>query len=790
MKKILPFIVAFLIQINSANAFVDYGACGVEPETLTSLEDRCGISYNMANIKCYWRTVTEVRNDYFIVYRSTDNNNWVPVSGQINSCGSCIDHYYDFWDNLFPVPGVEYYYKVVATSTWGNTNTLNLGSYFLPIPTSNDWSSQVANSVIIGSSSNNINDYNWSEQSNTIQGVSINLIPTEVMPIFLEQNNCKIFFNTSQTQFFTSLEIKIDDNDWISIYNGCSTTLYYWVPSSTLINCICQHKLSVKWLPAASSTYYLREYNVYVIPKSQKLYKDNMCNTIRMWESSDPLYGAPLLLSEGFDAYNTKPQQYYRKAGDELIECLLSNGINVYIINYSLNSQDIRNNAAVYASAIKYISSLNNYKKVIAAGISMGGVIARYAVTKQESEGHPLNVSKLLTMDSPHQGAIVSRELQDFKKEKTGNDLFASHFSDNPAAKQLLIYNAFDPHAVVHNNFYNEYNSLNGNGLPHLTENIAVSFSTNDPNPSSGDWLKVNLSLFGLPWEYKTFPLIDEEKVAGSYLPLLNIDQRVMYFIPEPLNPWYWSPLAHININNFGFLSQKVIEDQENFPTFIPYTSSLDIVNGQSKFYPNVIQPNNPNYHGFHDVVPPSVISAIVTKLKLDDFILQNEYITTQRQYYGKTITVKNIVIDNTQVQLVATEKINLQRPFKVKPISNLIAKRDNISFSCYNTDNYPMVKSENNFKDSIIYANYSLSKGFITVYPNPTIGPLKINIHNIISDLYNISIFNSIGKNVYSTKSSSNEIFLDLSCLSEGFYIIKVTTAENQIYTTKIIIQ
>ena len=65
----------------------------------------------------------------------------------------------------------------------------------------------------------------------------------------------------------------------------------------------------------------------------------------------------------------------------------------------------MRNNAAIYASAIKYISSINNNQKVVAAGISMGGVIARYALAKAENDGMPLPVSKFVIMRQGGHGA-------------------------------------------------------------------------------------------------------------------------------------------------------------------------------------------------------------------------------------------------------------------------------------------------------------------------------------------------------------------------------------------------
>ena len=50
----------------------------------------------------------------------------------------------------------------------------------------------------------------------------------------------------------------------------------------------------------------------------------------------------------------------------------------------------MKSNAAVYTSALKYISQINDNRDVFAAGISMGGIITRYALAKAESQNNPL----------------------------------------------------------------------------------------------------------------------------------------------------------------------------------------------------------------------------------------------------------------------------------------------------------------------------------------------------------------------------------------------------------------
>ena len=97
----------------------------------------------------------------------------------------------------------------------------------------------------------------------------------------------------------------------------------------------------------------------------------------------------------------------------------------------------------------------------MAVGVSMGGVIARYALTNAESQGIKLPVASFMSFDAPQQGAVIDRDFQDFIKSLP---------TDPPpalvtqASKQLLINHAWDPNETEHNAFYNELKSLNGNG--------------------------------------------------------------------------------------------------------------------------------------------------------------------------------------------------------------------------------------------------------------------------------------------------------------------------------------
>ncbi len=69
-------------------------------------------------------------------------------------------------------------------------------------------------------------------------------------------------------------------------------------------------------------------------------------------------------------------------------------------------------------------------------------------------------------------------------------------------------------------------------------------------------------------------------------------------------------------------------------------------------------------------------------------------------------------------------------------------------------------------FKDAIV-----------TLYPNPTAGKLKVEIKaENQNEIKNISVFDQVGRLVYSSPSSENIIYIDLTNESKGNYVLKIT--------------
>jgi hypothetical protein len=688
-----------------------------------------------------------------------------------------------------------------------------LSAFDISAQTSLDWKSQTVGFVVEGYTSNNPNDYVWNELLNISQGVHINVLSAQRVPIYIEQGNNYICFNTYTSpdgafEFMVNINVNINDNGYFNIYNGTSAYAIVWYNSASYFTSFGNYNLKVK-ITDPFYNLYEREYDIKVIPSSDGLYKDNYGNTLRFWGGNNPGENIPVVFSEGFDAYDMNPQQMYYYAAYELINCMQDNGFDVYLLDNKYGTQDIRNNAAGFSAAVRYISEINNNQLIIAGGVSMGGMIARYAFAKAENDGNPLPAYIFISVDSPQQGAIISQELQDYKKEKTEGDAFAEHALNNDAAKQLLNYSTYDPEGTIHDNFYNELNSLNGDGYPHLTYNIGVSFSTPLPNPNSGTWLKIEWEAWPFQGEEKSFDLSAEEKVAGSYLP---IDLTEMAPVVMRNFAWYWNFI--IQPWNYSTVTLTRMSD----PAYISYESALDIVNGLSKF-DATIEPVQTTYH---DALPSEIVNDIVNSLVYTDIYIQNQIILSDKDFYGGNLfagkNVNNyipsgevIIFNEAHVNFFATTEIHLKDGFHAKEGTYFNAIIDeNLQINCNNNNDkslHEIISSTipskvggdkvyfmtDKTKNEIYFNQYSISnleESGLKIFPNPHPGIFSIEWYDENISEYSIEVINMMGKRVYIKQHLLSGITqVDISNQAKGIYFLKLK-AEDKVITEKVIYQ
>lgn len=192
----------------------------------------------------------------------------------------------------------------------------------------------------------------------------------------------------------------------------------------------------------------------------------------------------PIIIAEGFDISNSLfGDELYAFLNQEgLAECLLNNGYDLFILNYTDSKTYIQANAMLLAQLIKKINT--DYKVGdngnIVMGASMGGLVARYALRYMENNEGALGQHEtrlFISFDGPQKGANVPMG------DQFWIDFFASQSPDaaekigqlnSIAAQQLLVYHhlSFPYPNQYRSVFTNELSSL---GYPQKCRKIAIS---------------------------------------------------------------------------------------------------------------------------------------------------------------------------------------------------------------------------------------------------------------------------------------------------------------------------
>ncbi len=443
-----------------------------------------------------------------------------------------------------------------------------------------------------------------------------------VDPISIRQGQEALYFSTDGTAAFIRMDVcrvtqtMICENDgttgWSRLYEGAPTyqsVRWTGVPQTLGVYDI---KLRYYKIDGNGSVF---QYRLAVVPSAYRAFSDAQGNSMVMWQGTTAALDSPFLVVEGIDADNVNAaSDYYAIGGlqSSLLSTGRARGADVLILNFDEGGRDLRDNAEVVESAILYLNGIKTgSRRLDVAGLSMGGVVTRYALAEMERDGVPHNVGRFVSMDAPQQGAVVDRELLDWMYDPP---FYASSFTPpanvtSMAGKQLLQYNPFDAASpTLHRQFYDELNGLNGSGYPRQTvENVGVSFGTPSPNPSVGrQWLEIEVDL--LPNASFNIQAGDDEAGAGSLLPrdVTEIGGTANATIP---GLWVLGVFPYLALSTVE-LSYNLASDAS--PTFIPYASALDIVNGQSRFSLPTLNADNARAH---NVVPGNIVEPLLTRL-------------------------------------------------------------------------------------------------------------------------------------------------------------------------------
>lgn len=175
-------------------------------------------------------------------------------------------------------------------------------------------------------------------------------------------------------------------------------------------------------------------------------------------------------------------------------QVLFNSGNSLFPTVINGGSDYIERNAMVLVTLIEKLNSCKTGNQPIkVVGFSMGGVVARYALRYMEEQNINHNVDLFVSVDSPHQGAVIPKGIQDVAE--LINDVTLGfvkgplNLLESPAAKQLLKHhissNSVSPTGApyFHNQIFTELNQM---GYPQNSRNISIINGTLDGSPING----------------------------------------------------------------------------------------------------------------------------------------------------------------------------------------------------------------------------------------------------------------------------------------------------------------
>lgn len=159
-----------------------------------------------------------------------------------------------------------------------------------------------------------------------------------------------------------------------------------------------------KWAPSVSSSDIVSsEENSYVGTTGQAF----------LFTSPDGVLDKPLVVVEGYDPTNVIGCNEVRSRIRSLTDSLVSQGTDLVIVNFQDGGLYIEQNALFLQKVLGAIGGAKTGTHPLAVvGLSMGGLVSRYTLTRMEQYGIAHNVSLYISYDSPQKFANVPYDIQ------------------------------------------------------------------------------------------------------------------------------------------------------------------------------------------------------------------------------------------------------------------------------------------------------------------------------------------------------------------------------------------
>ena len=245
----------------------------------------------------------------------------------------------------------------------------------------------------------------------------------------------------------------------------------------------------------------------------------------------------PVLVVEGFDLENNIGWQeiFDRLSVENVAQDLIADGYDLVIMNFSDATDYIQRNAFAVVHLIGWLKEEKpSTEPITIAGVSMGGLVARYALSWMEDQNLQHDTQTLLSFDAPQQGANIPLGLQYwvwfFSNYNEKADLYRE-IVNSPGAKQMLVtqYNFFPGTSTLRTDLFSELTSLGEYPQHWMLRKVALAsgsgagFDARQVN-NNGSFMSPGSRL--IEWRHRSF-LVD---VDGDVWAVPDVSPRTQIF--------------------------------------------------------------------------------------------------------------------------------------------------------------------------------------------------------------------------------------------------------------------
>ena len=150
---------------------------------------------------------------------------------------------------------------------------------------------------------------------------------------------------------------------------------------------------------------------------------------------------SPLIIAEGFPGGYPYDYLYDVVNQQGTLEKLRAAGYDVILLSFTNGLDLIQNNAQVAIACIRQAMTTATSPLVV-GGMSMGGLVTRFALAELETHGYPHDTRLFFTLDTPHGGAytnLADQWLAHYLAPATGEGSDVAALLDSPSNQQFMM---------------------------------------------------------------------------------------------------------------------------------------------------------------------------------------------------------------------------------------------------------------------------------------------------------------------------------------------------------------